>query len=66
LRAFDQADIAEHIIYLIQHYNKNLEALIKIFEIISVAGIYRALAQKLVNFGILKDVVISEILNIMG
>jgi hypothetical protein len=57
LRAFDQADLAENIVYLIQFYDKNMDVLIKIFEIISVCGLYRSLANKLVNFGILKDVV---------
>jgi hypothetical protein len=57
LRAFDQADLAENIVYLMQYYGKNMEGLMKIFEIISVCGLYRPLANKLVNFGILKDVV---------
>lgn len=57
LRAFDESDLAESIVYMMQHYSRNMEFLMKIFEIILVCGLYRPLAYKFVNFGILKDIV---------
>lgn len=57
LRAFNESDLSENIVYMMQHYNKNFDFLIKIFEIILICGMYRPLAYKFVNFGILKDIV---------
>ena len=56
LRAFDQADLAENIVYLMQSYTQHQD-LSHILEVICVCGIYSKLAQKFVNFGILKDIV---------
>lgn len=57
LRAFDESELAENIVYMMQHYSKNIEFLVKIFEIILICGLYKPLAYKFVNFGILKDIV---------
>ena len=56
LRAFDQADLAENIVYLMQSYTDHPD-LPHILEVICVCGLYRNLAEKFVNFGILKDIV---------
>ena len=61
LRAFDESELVEQIVYLMQYYSKNMVFLVKIFEIILVCGMYRNLAQKFVNYGILKDMVSGQI-----
>jgi len=57
LRAFDESDLSENIVYMMQHYSKNMVFLLKIFEIILTCGLYKNLAYKFVNFGILKDII---------
>jgi len=57
LKAFDESEIVEQIVYMMQYYSKNMVFLVKIFEIILVCGMYRNLAQKFVNYGILKDMI---------
>ena len=57
LRAFDQSELAEDIVYLMQYYSKDIEMLIPIFEVICDCVLYKTLAQKFVNFGFLKDIV---------
>ena len=61
LRAFDESDLSENIVYMMQHYSKNMVFLVKIFEIILTCGLYKNLAEKFVNFGILKDIVRRKI-----
>ena len=57
LRAFDQSELSEDIVYLMQYYSKDIDSLIPIFEVICHCVLYKPLAQKFVNFGSLKDIV---------
>ena len=47
----------EDIIFTMQHYSKNYEYLVPILDLISNCIMYRELAQKFSNFGILKDII---------
>jgi hypothetical protein len=57
LRSFDQSELMPEIIILINKYQDNPEILVKIAEIVSVCALYRPLAQKVVDLGILKDII---------
>lgn len=57
MRAIDKSDLVEDIIFTMQNYQKNYEFLLPILELISSCILFRNLAQKFSNFGILKDII---------
>ncbi|CAD8169691.1 unnamed protein product [Paramecium pentaurelia] len=57
LRALNQSNLIENIIFTMQHYSKQYEYLLPLLELISSCILYRDLAAKFSNFGILKDIV---------
>jgi hypothetical protein len=57
LRAIDKSDLVEDIIFTMQFYAKNYEFLLPLLDMISNCVLYKNLAQKYSNFGILKDIV---------
>lgn len=57
LRAINSSDIIEEIIFTMQNYQKNYEYLLPLLDLISNCILYRDLAQKFSNFGILKDII---------
>lgn len=57
LRALDKSDLVEDIIFTMQYFSKNYEFLLPLLDLISTCVLYKSLAQKFSNFGILKDIV---------
>lgn len=57
LRALDKSELVEDIIFTMQFYSRNYEFLLPLLDLISTCVLYRSLAQKFSNFGILKDIV---------
>ncbi len=57
LKALDKSDLVEDIIFTMQYYSKNYEFLLPLLDVISNCVLYKNLAQKFSNFGILKDIV---------
>ena len=69
LRSLDKSDLVEDIIFTMQYYSKNYEFLLPLLDLISTCVLYKSLAQKFSNFGILKDIVnftINTILKIIS
>lgn len=57
LRAIDKSELVEDIIFTMQFYSKNNEILLPLLDMISNCVLFKGLAQKFCNFGILKDIV---------
>ena len=57
LKALDKSELVEDIIFTMQYYSKNYEFLLPLLDVISSCVLYKNLAQKFSNFGILKDIV---------
>ena len=57
LRSLDKSDLVEDIIFTMQYYSKNYDFLLPLLDLISTCVLYKSLAQKFSNFGILKDIV---------
>lgn len=57
LRAIHSSDLVEDIIFTMQLYAKHYEFLLPLLDLISNCILYKDLAQKFSNFGILKDII---------
>ncbi|EAR84467.2 hypothetical protein TTHERM_00691650 (macronuclear) [Tetrahymena thermophila SB210] len=57
LRAINKSDVIEDIIFTMQYYQKNYEYLLPLLDLISNCIMFKDLAQKFCNFGILKDII---------
>ncbi|KRX04785.1 Armadillo-type fold [Pseudocohnilembus persalinus] len=57
LRALLESELVEDIIFTMQYYQKNYEYLLPLLDLISSCILFRDLAQKFSNFGILKDII---------
>lgn len=57
LLAINRSEMIEEIIFTMQYYQANYEYLLPILDLISNCIMFRELAQKFCNFGILKDII---------
>ena len=57
LKALNDSDLVEDIIFTMQNYSKNYDFLLPLLDLISNCVLYRELAKKFSNFDLLKDIV---------
>jgi len=53
----EKSDLIEDLIFTMQYYSKNNEILLPLLDLISNCVLYKGLAARFSNFGILKDIV---------